>query len=760
MPFGSIELVPGVNVERTPTKLRAGYSASSLIRFRDTLAQKYGGWEKYAPFPVAGVPRDLHAWQDLQNAKHLSVGTTTQLAVITNGISQDITPQTLTSNFAPNISTTLNSNVVDIVDTNISNVTVYDSVFFNVPVSQGGIILDGLYPISAITGTHSYQILAVNPDTGAAINATATETNPNATNGGTVAGNNTLHFASTPAWIVAGMTIYNLTHASSIPVSTTVVSKTGTTVVMSANAAAPGVSSGDSIVFSSVPVFTTTSGSSIVAVEFIGNGLALNDTVVFALPTTGNGLTINAANYQVTTVTSADNFSITVSQLATGSGSFAMNSGNAELVYSIALGAPPPGIGFGLGGFGSGGFGTGVVPSAQTGTAITATDWTSDNWGEILLACPEGGGIYFWDPTGGFVNAKMLSGQGAPPFNNGIFVSMAQQILVAFGSSVHEKIGYQKQPLLVQWCTVGDFFNWIASSATQAGNFTLSLGSEIVAGMAVANQNLLWTDLDLWAMSYIGPPDVFGFNQIGTGAGAVSSHSVQKLRGSVFWMGRTNLYSYTGGGVAVIPCPVWDAVFQNINTDFLQNVRAMPNTPFNECGWLYPSAASVSGECDSYVKMNITEPGAPFDIGPIPRSAWIDQSVVGMPIGATPQGIIYRHETTNNADGNPLVSSFTTGDFYLGEGEEFVIVDQVIPDFKWSTYTGTVSAQISMTFNVSDYPGQTPRQYGPYVVSQATKYISTRFRGRLMSITVSSSDLDSFWRLGSCKYRYAPSGRR
>src|ERR1700686_1680402 len=281
-----------------------------------------------------------------------------------------------------------------------------------------------------------------------------------------------------------------------------------------------------------------------------------------------------------------------------------------------------------------------------------------------------------------------------------------------------------------------------------------------MAGLAVSNQNLLITDLDLWAMNYIGPPDVFGFNKIGAGMGAVSSHAVQQLRGSVYWMGPTNFNSYTSNGANVIPCPVWDAVFQNLNTAFQKNVRAMPNTPFNEAGWLYPSKASSSGECDSYVKMNITEPGAPWDYGPMPRSAWIDQTVLGMPIGATPSGLIYQHETTPDAAGQPLVSSFTTGFFYLAEGEEFVDVQQVIPDFKWSTFPGGASAKVQITFEMVDYPGDAPRVYGPYTVTQTTKFITTRMRGRLMNITGTSSDLGSFWRIGSIKYRYAPSGRR
>jgi hypothetical protein len=235
---------------------------------------------------------------------------------------------------------------------------------------------------------------------------------------------------------------------------------------------------------------------------------------------------------------------------------------------------------------------------------------------------------------------------------------------------------------------------------------------------------------------------------------------MQSLRGSVYWMGPTNFYAFTGQGVAVLPCSVWDFVFQNLNTAFSANVRAMPNTPFNEVGWEFPSSASTNGECDSYVKMNITEPGAPWDYGSLPRSAWIDQTVLGMPVAAAPTGVIYQQETTNDADGGPLNASFTTGYFYIAEGEDFAFVDQIIPDFKWGTYAGSQNAQVQLSFNVLNYPGNTATVYGPYTVTQATEFITVRFRGRQMSITVQSSDVGSFWRLGKVRYRYMADGRR
>ena len=750
MPYGSVQLIPGVNVEETPTLLKTGVSVSQLIRYRQGLVQKYGGWTVYYS-NVAGTPRDLHAWEDLNQTNHLAVGTTTQLAVITNGNSQDITPQTLKSDFAPNFSTTANSTLVSIVDPNINNVTVYDAVYFNVPVSQGGVILSGLYPIAVITGATAYQI-------NAATNATTSETNPNATNNTTAAGNATLHFASTPTWVVKGMTIYDLTTPAAIPSGTTVSSTSGSTVVMSNNAAAPGVGSGDNIIFSSVPVFTTSSGNATVVVTLIAHGLSVGSTFFFPIPTTGEGVTING-NYIVTGVVDANNFDISATTQATGNGSFAMNTtGFAELIYYIAIGPPTAGSGFGLGTFGSGGFGTGSTTGQQTGTEITAADWTSDNWGEILLACPMGGGVYQFDPTSGFLNAQLVG--TAPPFNGGIFVSTSQQILVCWGSTVAQNIGVEQDPLLVKWSTVGDYTNFAVLATDQAGSYRISNGSKIMGGLSTPNQNLIFTDEDCWAMNYQGPPFVFGFNKIGAGAGLISSHAAMQLRGNVYWMGPTNFYSATSNGVAVMPCPVWDFVFQNLNTAFQRNVRAAPNTPFNEAGWFFPSSASVNGECDSYVKFNLTEPGAPWDYGSLPRSAWIDQTVLGNPFGAITAGTIYQHETSNDAAGQPLVSSFTTGYFFIAEGEDFCVVDQILPDFKWGFFGAAQTANVQMTFNVVNFPGDTPVQYGPFTVTVATEILSVRFRGRQMSITVGSGDIGSFWRLGRIRYRYAPSGRR
>jgi len=147
MPMTMLKLVPGVNVEVTSSQLEAGYAVSNFGRFRDGLFEKLGGWARFFNFTVGGIPRALHAWQDRNEIDYLGVGTTTLLGQIANNVLTDLTPQTKTTNFAPKFSTTISTPNVTVDDSNIANVTTLDSVEFKTPVSVGGLILSGVYPI-------------------------------------------------------------------------------------------------------------------------------------------------------------------------------------------------------------------------------------------------------------------------------------------------------------------------------------------------------------------------------------------------------------------------------------------------------------------------------------------------------------------------------------------------------------------------------------------------------------------------------------
>ena len=257
-------------------------------------------------------------------------------------------------------------------------------------------------------------------------------------------------------------------------------------------------------------------------------------------------------------------------------------------------------------------------------------------------------------------------------------------------------------------------------------------------------------------MQYIGQPYVYSFNEVGTGCGLIGQKAAGTLDNTVFWMGPAQFYKLSGSGVEILYCPVWDVIFQDIDLLNLNKIRVAVNSLFNEVAWYYPTTSS-NGEVAKYVKYN--KGLDKWDFGTLGRTAWINQSVLGKPIGASPQGYLYQHETSPNADNQPMLPSFRTGYFALSEGDVKTFVDQVWPDMKWGYYGGVQSANVQITFYYTDYAGQEPRVSGPFTVAQATQYVTPRFRGRLVSIEVSSSDINSFWRLGNIRYRLQPDGK-
>ena len=136
---------------------------------------------------------------------------------------------------------------------------------------------------------------------------------------------------------------------------------------------------------------------------------------------------------------------------------------------------------------------------------------------------------------------------------------------------------------------------------------------------------------------------------------------------------------------------------------------------------------------------------------------------MGNPIGASTDSFIYQHETSPDAANGvkPIAmnSSFQTGYFELSDADVKMFVDQIWPDMRWGYYGGNTNASVSLTFYVTDYPGQTPIVYGPFVMTQSSTFITPRFRGRLVSIKLESSDIGTWWRIGNIRYRYQIDGR-
>ena len=427
-------------------------------------------------------------------------------------------------------------------------------------------------------------------------------------------------------------------------------------------------------------------------------------------------------------------------------------------------------------------------PPPAGSVPLSADDWCMFNFGSILLINPEDGPIFQYDPTSGLPNAQLVPNA---PLAHGMFLAMPEQMVVAYGASVQ---GVQ-DPMLVAWSDAADFNTWILGVQNQAGSYRLSRGSKIVGGIQAPMQAMLWTDVGLWLMTYIGYPDVWGFSEIAQECGLIAKKAVGVLGSQVFWMGKDKFWTFSGGQVQPVPCEVWDAVFQNLNHDLVDLIRCGTDTAFDGIGWFYPSLATklpgAIQENDSFVKFNrVTgewDYGTPIDvygdgkIGGSMISDWIDANVFGNPISAMTnstgtQSQLMWMDMGQDAVDQPIHWWIRTGLFVLSEGEDFIFIDRCRPDFKWRKFSSptTPSAQIQFTLYAqddSDNPLKPPSVYGPYtvtnssviypggLVSAGSNAFDPRARGRYFSMKVEGDDLGSFARLGAMKFQFSPDGR-
>lgn len=801
MPHATLRLIPGTDTNKTPTLNEVAISYTDLVRFVPDrtglgLVQKLGGWTRFISGGFSNAIRALKAWSDLEYTNYLAIGgegtVGAQVYRQSDNSILDVTPRfisdDLTTGVTYGITTASNSSSLTLYTVNVPSSASY--VFFPTIINVGNVNLLGPYDIVTIgAGFFTFVV----PEILTPISKISAVT---AGSDRTV----TVRFAI-PHSFYAGQTIFvggvdtasfngNFT-ITSVDTFSITYTQTGVTT---AEASTGGNVSPRVTLGGVPPKFTTTATSATVVVDLVNHGYNVGDTFNVPIATAVGGITITGL-YTVTKVNTANQFEITAELPATSSTNAFENGGKIRAQSFVSIVSADQGDNFVYGGgiYGEGEYGSGFVPAPTSGTAVTAADWSFDNWGSILVANPKNGALYFWQPVGSAVQ-NLGYMPNAPVYNTGAFVAMPQRQVIAYGSS----FGSIQDPLLVRWCDLEDFTTWNGTANNQAGSYRIPTGSRIVGGLQGPQQGLLWTDLDLWAMQYIGQPFIYGFNKIGANAGLISQKAAGQMGGVVYWMSQKQFFKFGGNGVEVIPCPIWDQVFQNFfpgvdanGNPYTDRIRCAPNSQFNEITWFFPAhytndidpatglaldAQQIgTGEVNAYVKYNVAlnqwdygyqHPDSPTAL--VGRTAWIDQSVLGPPIGAaaatsvagqTTGFYIYQHETDNNADGAPMDAGFTTGYAALSDGDEMLFIDQVWPDMKWGFVDEPKTAQVKLTFYVTNYPGDTPIQYGPYTVTQQTQYLSVRMRGRLIAFSVSSTDSNSYWRIGAIRYRYQSDGK-
>lgn len=712
--FQDIELVPGVNTQFTLEANKAGISFAQNVRYKNGMPQKLGGWSPFYPLSVSSSPiRDVHAFQGLASQKFLGFGATGKVGIISCGILTDITPQT--------------TDLENTIGSSTSN-----------------------FALSIVSGSN--QVEVQDPGSSASLYSGVNFVLP-------IAIANLLLFGMYPITGAIDAGHYIIT--SSVAANATI----GT--------------SQSSAIFT--PTFQSTAGSAILDVTLPNNqfqkilGLFYN----IVPPSSFNGgtnIVVGAASlegpgFQISSIIDSTHFQITLTVQSSVTASFTPTV--AATHYYNVQGPKPVGGAYGAGAYGAGPYGVGTPAGQGTGAPVMATDWILDNTGEVLLAVQQNGPIYQWAVDQGL--SVMQPVYTGPKVNIGGFTAQPQQIFMCYGSEQYDGTRFTgtQDPLLVRWSDSANLNQWVPLPSNAAGSFRIPTGSTLISGVQAPLYGVFWTDIDVWTATWAGQPLIWSFTRVGTACGIIGEHAADVAGGTVYWCGQNNIFTLGETGVTVLPCSVWDFIFQNIDRTNASKTRAASNAMFNEVSWFFPVAGG-NGENGAYIKLHIGEGNEyEWDYGVMSRTAWVDTTVLGPPIGADNNGNLYQHETSFDAAGQAINAFVETGYFAMGDGTAIAIVDWVIPDMRWQAGqfgSATTPGTVLFTFYTTDYPapgvpgggGAQPgeRVYGPFIVTQATQFINTRMRGRFWRVRIESNDHNTFWRLGNIKFRWGPAGSR
>jgi len=515
-----------------------------------------------------------------------------------------------------------------------------------------------------------------------------------------------------------------------------------------------------------VNAISTTSSNAIVTITDTAHGAIQGDFVTLSsvsIDVGGIPAATLDAEYEILSIANVDAY--TIQSSATASSAVGPTA-NCTVNYQLNIGPSEQTFGYG---WGAGNWNAGTWNTPRTSSQITldARLWSINNWGEDLIITQKDGGTYEWDTSGGMTDNRATVIANAPTTSTLSMVSTETRHVVCMGTETTiGSVGTQDK-MFIRWSDQENYNQWTPNVTNSAGSQRIAGGSEIRCARPAKGTILVWTDTTMQSMSFIGPPFIFGFRQLGNDCGAVGLNSAMVIDDVAYWMSDGQFFRYAGS-VQEIPCPILNHVFDDINKIQYAQVYAAQNSNFSEVIWYYCS--SSSDQCDRYVIYNYLENSWYF--GTMDRSTYQDNGVEFNPLateylstsnattistinGLTEgRSLIYAQESGVNADGAALPAFIQSGDGDIADGETFSFINKVIPDFQDQTGNTVI------TLSVKDYPNDTATVGETLTVNNTTRFVNTRIRGRQSNIKIENTAVGDNWRFGTLRVNIKQDGKR
>ena len=730
--------LPGFNKQVTSTGAESQWTGGENVRFRYGTPEKIGGWAQLGESKLTGAARGLHHFVSTGSIKYAAIGTNKILYIYSGGVYYDIHPlvnptgTAITSAF----STTNGSPTVTITFPGTHTFQAQDIILF----SDFSTITNSNFS-AADFNDKKFMVTSVPSTTTITITMPSNETGSGATTSG-------------------GIKYYQYFHVGPAE---------------QLGAFGWGISLWGGNILGAI---TTTLNGAIGATSGGNNGSATEITLtsVSGLPSSGtNFIQVGTEEISYTGITGSKITGIG----RAARGTTATTHSNGATVTNTSS----------FTGWGS--------PAANTDSVIDPGLWSLDNLGTTLIALIHNGECFKWDAdaTNATDNRAVII-SGAPTASRDMLVSTPDRHLVFFGTEKTIGDKTSQDDMFIRFSSQENIEDYTPTAENSAGTQRLAAGSRIMGATLGRNAIYIWTDTSLFTMRFVGTPFTFAYEQVGTNCGLIGQNAAVEVDGAAYWMSDNGFFRYTGK-LESMDCLVEDFVYDDLNTTSNQLIYCGINNLFGEITWFYPTATSnVNTRAVTYSYLDSTSKRPIWFTNAnnlFPRTTWEDSAVFGLPhatkydagddasfdVQGNTEGItIYlEHETGVNqqlAGATPVAipANITSGDYDItqkvvrgaatnlgdlrGDGENIMRVSRIIPDF--IAQQGNAIIQLDLR----NYPNDAAASssLGPFTVTTSTDKVDTRARGRAIALTISNTEVDTSWKLGTFRLDIQTGGRR
>lgn len=315
----------------------------------------------------------------------------------------------------------------------------------------------------------------------------------------------------------------------------------------------------------------------------------------------------------------------------------------------------------------------------------------------------------------------------------------------------------------IRWTEMGNPENWTIDLTGKSGRFDLmnySSGKNafenVKAQISIDHKVYFWADKNIWGSDFSLP--IRQFLIVAKDIELISSRAVCHRKGIIFFIGKDDIYRFTGGQPEPIGASIRDELFDNINKSALHAAFCFSPHGTKEIWFCIPTGSGTVADTAFVYNYELDN----FTIVDVDFSCHSESNLSGVPIDVVgnSEGKIMQLDSGFNNPGGAIQGIVETGDMNLDLPDTMKHISDVLIELAAQDEVNELMVQVGLKNRLSDDTAWSDPNPFTIGVSDFCDFCEFRREGKYIRLRFYSDQLDSPWKIIGYTLKYETGGTR